>query len=109
MPKTNDASGATYAGYEGVVEHAGGAGSTRPGGLSELNPLKNLDGDDNEGLEVEGDDVGVEAQHAEGTDSTDESNEGNKADEREPSDSSAPATPRKVAQARGSRGRNSDK
>lgn len=44
MPKTNDGGGATYAGYTGVVEHAGGAGSTRPGGLSELDPEKNLDG-----------------------------------------------------------------
>lgn len=44
MPKTNDNTGATYAGYEGVVEHAGGPGSTRPGGLSELDPSRNLDG-----------------------------------------------------------------
>jgi hypothetical protein len=44
MPKTNDGGGATYAGYTGVVEHAGGIASTRPGGLSELDPEKNLDG-----------------------------------------------------------------
>ena len=44
MPKTNDATGATYAGHTGVVEHAGGYSSTRPGGLSELDPEKALDG-----------------------------------------------------------------
>lgn len=44
MPKTNDAAGATYAGHTGIVEHAGGYSSTRPGGLSELDPEKNLDG-----------------------------------------------------------------
>jgi hypothetical protein len=44
MPKTNDASGATYYGHEGIVEHAGGAGSTRPGGLSEVDHARNLDG-----------------------------------------------------------------
>ena len=50
MPKTNDATGATYAGYTGIVEHAGGAASTRqPAGLSELDPEKKLDGTLHEG------------------------------------------------------------
>lgn len=104
MPKTNDATGATYAGYEGVVEHAGGAGSTRPGGLSELNPTKDLDGEDIEGLEVESEEGdgtdATEVTQAEGAPLTAESAEGNKADEREPREESAPATPRRVAQKR---------
>lgn len=53
MPKTNDATGATYAGYEGVVEHAGGFGSTRPGGLSQLDPSREVDGSVTEGFESE--------------------------------------------------------
>lgn len=53
MPKTNDATGATYAGYEGVVEHAGGFGSTRPGGLSQLDPNREVDGSVVEGFESE--------------------------------------------------------
>ena len=56
MPKTNDATGATYAGYRGVVEHAGGAGSTRPGGMSEVSPERNLDGS-----LIEGDHPDIEA------------------------------------------------
>lgn len=42
MPKTNDQTGATYAGNEGVVEH----GAPIEGGriLSELDPERNLDG-----------------------------------------------------------------
>lgn len=42
MPKTNDATGATYAGNEGIVEH----GAPIEGGrvLSELDPERNLDG-----------------------------------------------------------------
>lgn len=42
MPKTNDNTGATYAGNEGVVQH----GAPIEGGriLSELDPEKNLDG-----------------------------------------------------------------
>lgn len=51
MPKTNDNSGATYAGYEGIVEHAGGAGSTRPGGLSQVHPSLELDGSVVEGYD----------------------------------------------------------
>ncbi len=53
MPKTNDPGGATYFGYEGVVEHAGGRGSTRPGGLSELDPNLNVDGTVVDGFESE--------------------------------------------------------
>ena len=53
MPKTNDASGATYLGHEGIVEHAGGAGSTRPGGLSEVDVSRNLDGTAVDGYESE--------------------------------------------------------
>lgn len=53
MPKTNDATGATYAGFEGVVEHAGGFGSTRPGGLSQLDPNREVDGSVVEGFESE--------------------------------------------------------
>jgi hypothetical protein len=53
MPKTNDASGATYYGHEGIVEHAGGAGSTRPGGLSEVDHARNLDGSVIDGYESE--------------------------------------------------------
>lgn len=60
MPKTNDATGATYAGYEGVVEHAGGFGSTRPGGLSEVHPEKNLDGTLIDGEHPDIDEDGVE-------------------------------------------------
>ncbi len=65
MPKTNDASGATYEGHEGVVEHAGGYASTRrPDGLSELDPSRNLDGTVVEGFEsdereIEDRDAGV--------------------------------------------------
>lgn len=42
MPKTNDQTGATYAGNEGVVEH----GAPIEGGriLSEIDPERNLDG-----------------------------------------------------------------
>src|SRR3954468_10389689 len=42
MPKTNDATGATYAGNEGVVQH----GAPIEGGriFSELDPERNLDG-----------------------------------------------------------------
>jgi len=42
MPKTNDATGATYAGNEGVVQH----GAPIEGGriYSELDPERNLDG-----------------------------------------------------------------
>lgn len=61
MPKTNDATGATYAGYRGVVEHAGGAGSTRPGGMSEVNPELNLDGS-----LIEGDHPDMEADAEQG-------------------------------------------
>lgn len=53
MPKTNDATGATYLGHEGIVEHAGGRGSTRPGGLSEVHPNRELDGAVVEGFESE--------------------------------------------------------
>lgn len=53
MPKTNDATGATYAGHEGIVEHAGGAGSTRPGGLSQVDPSRELDGSVVEGFDSE--------------------------------------------------------
>lgn len=53
MPKTNDATGATYEGHEGIVEHAGGRGSTRPGGLSEVDPNRELDGSVVEGYESE--------------------------------------------------------
>lgn len=42
MPKTNDATGATYAGNEGIVQH----GAPIEGGriFSELDPERNLDG-----------------------------------------------------------------
>ena len=53
MPKTNDATGATYEGHEGIVEHAGGRGSTRLGGLSEVDPNRELDGSVIEGYESE--------------------------------------------------------
>jgi hypothetical protein len=51
MPKTSDATGATYAGAEGIVEHADGR-------LSELNPEKGLD-------EVQPDVAEVQDEHAE--------------------------------------------
>jgi hypothetical protein len=58
MPKTNDATGATYAGYEGVVEHAGGRGaSSRPGGLSQLDPSREVDGKLTEGFESDERDI----------------------------------------------------
>jgi hypothetical protein len=56
MPKTNDATGATYQGYEGVVEHAGGRASTRYEeealrGLSQLDPSRRVNGEVVEGFE----------------------------------------------------------
>jgi hypothetical protein len=51
MPKTNDVTGATYEGHEGIVEHAGGRGSTRLGGLSEVDPSRELNGSVVEGFE----------------------------------------------------------
>lgn len=58
MPKTNDATGATYDGYEGVVEHAGGRASTRYEeealrGLSQLDPSRRVNGEIVEGFESE--------------------------------------------------------
>lgn len=46
MPKTNDQTGATYAGSDDVVSHADGR-------LSQLNPEKNLDGEYIEGTRDE--------------------------------------------------------
>jgi len=43
MPKTNNTIGATYAGFDGVVEHAAPLADGRT--LSELNPEKTLDGE----------------------------------------------------------------
>lgn len=42
MPKTNDATGASYAGFTGVVEHGAPLQDGRT--LSELDPERNLDG-----------------------------------------------------------------
>lgn len=49
MPKTNDETGASYEGHEGVVSHADGR-------LSEVNPERNLDGS-----LIDGDHPNVEA------------------------------------------------
>lgn len=70
MPKTNDATGATYDGYQGVVEHAGGAGSTRPGGLSELDPSRNIDGSVVDGFESDEREISEEEPNALGADVT---------------------------------------
>lgn len=50
MPKTNDNTGATYAGQEGIVEHADGS-------LSELDPSRNVDGSPVDGFQSDEDET----------------------------------------------------
>lgn len=54
MPKTNNVTGATYAGHEGIVEHAAPLDDGRT--LSELNPEKTFDGELIEGEHPDYDD-----------------------------------------------------